>query len=103
MRNEMASNKSNLFNNSIDNMGISLSQLDKIVTQRAQSMGNILPPLLNSTSPSDGNGMANGNGQQPISINMHVVTPDANSFRMSQGQLMAEAAAAIMRATRRNV
>ncbi len=40
-------------------------------------------------------------GGQPVNIAMNIATPDANSFRMSQGQILAEAASAVARATRR--
>lgn len=41
-------------------------------------------------------------GGRPIQINFNISTPDANSFRQSEGQLMARAEAAIRRASQRN-
>lgn len=43
---------------------------------------------------------ANGAGGRPIQINFNVSTPDANSFRRSQGQIAAQAALAIRGAGR---
>jgi TP901 family phage tail tape measure protein len=48
------------------------------------------------------NGQGGGGGGRPIVINYNISTPDANSFRRSQGQIQANAAATINRASRRN-
>jgi hypothetical protein len=42
---------------------------------------------------------AMGKGKQ-ITLNMHIVTPNADSFRKAQGQIMAEAAMALQRGQR---
>ncbi len=44
--------------------------------------------------------MPNGTGAAPITVNMNVQTPDAQSFRQSQGQLAADMARSIDRARR---
>ena len=44
--------------------------------------------------------MPNGMGAAPITVNMNVQTPDAQSFRQSQGQLAADMARSIDRARR---
>jgi hypothetical protein len=50
----------------------------------------------------DPKGGMGGGGGRPIVINYNISTPDANSFRRSQGQIEANAAATIQRASRRN-
>jgi len=90
---------------SINNVDNILSELDRIISLRSQSLGGeFLLPLLNqisATLPNNASGA--GNSSHPVNVIMNISTPDATSFRMSQGQLLAEAAAAIMRATRRNI
>src|SRR5690554_6468705 len=102
-------------------------QLDRAIGQHAQSIsrtlsqlvsGYFLPdssrstrrafeklaePLLNQVLGSvlGTQGVA-GQKQGPgVQIAMNIATPDANSFRMSQGQILAELASAVTRATRR--
>lgn len=43
-----------------------------------------------------------GGGASPISVTMNIATPDANSFRKSQGQIATEAGMVIARSARRN-
>ena len=54
------------------------------------------PELVNFTNPGrvytarDTQNMLNSTlAQRPVVVNMHITTPDANSFRQSQGQIMA--------------
>ncbi len=70
--------------------------------RRANALEQLAAPLLNQAV----SGIMGQVGRQsanalPVQIAMHISTPDANSFRMSQGQILAEAASAISRATRR--
>ena len=43
-----------------------------------------------------------GGSGRPINVNMHIQTPDVNSFRKSQGQLSTDAGILIQRALKRN-
>jgi hypothetical protein len=106
-----------------------LRALDQSTARHAQSIGQTLAKLIGSNLGGRGSGRRGvtaleqlaaplinqvlnnvigqfgeqmfSRGGQPVNIAMNVATPDANSFRMSQGQILAEAAAAIARATKR--
>lgn len=86
---------------SINGINAVLSQLDRVVSQNAEFI-----PLINQFIKGSGGKLSVGNTgglQNPVNIIMNIATPDAGSFRMSQGQVLAEAVAAITRASRRNI
>jgi hypothetical protein len=65
-------------------------QRGELVLSRAQ--------LRQMAAGQDGEG--SGSGQRPVQVVMNITTPDANSFRLSQGQIMADMRRGIGRATR---
>lgn len=100
-----------------------LKQLDRAVSQHSNSIaatlnrvigssggrrtGSILeqlaaPALNQAIGGFFGQTTDSGIGRSsPVNIAMNIATPDAGSFRLSQGQIAAEAASAIALATRR--
>jgi hypothetical protein len=57
-------------------------------------------PLIRTSSGELGVKTEGGGGNKQITLNMHIVTPNADSFRKAQGQIMAEATMALQRGQR---
>jgi hypothetical protein len=84
--------------------GNPLSKLNQAIAQYTQSVNQspIFNPLL-SNGVNNGNSAKNPMNQQPVNITMNITAPEGNSGRMSQGQMLADAATSILRANRRNL